>query len=299
MARIELKARVREGLLILDGAMGTELAARGAKGDECNEYLNIEKPEIVSSVHRAYLEAGSDIVITNSFGGNRYALNRHGMGHLAEKVNKAAAKIAREAAGEDKWVLGDIGPTGDFMEPLGSLKAGELKDAFCYQAEALAAGGVDGFIIETMTALDEISVAIEAARGAVNLPILATMSFDKTEMGFATMMGVQVETAVTELIGLGVDALGFNCGTATMGDYAELTRRVAGAVAELGKEAVIIAEPNAGMPELEDGQTVYRVGADEFATGVKAIYDAGARVIGGCCGTNPELIRAAVKTLRG
>ncbi len=141
MSRISLKERINEGLFLLDGAMGTELIARGVKAGKCNDYLNIESPDIVSDIHRAYIEAGSDAVITNTFGANKYALARHGLDDKVEDINTAAAQIARRAASEEKYVLGDIGPSGDFLEPLGSVKPEELKDAFAQQAKALSAEG--------------------------------------------------------------------------------------------------------------------------------------------------------------
>ena len=153
MDRLSLKERIRQGLLLLDGAMGTELIARGVAAGTCNDYLNVDSPDVVVEVHKAYFAAGSDAVLTNTFGGNRYALARHGFGDKAEQVSKAGAAAARRAAGDDGYVLGDIGPSGDFLAPLGTLRPEELREAFAEQARGLVAGGVDGFIIETMTAL--------------------------------------------------------------------------------------------------------------------------------------------------
>ena len=163
----DLRERIRQELFLLDGAMGTQLIARGINAGTCNDYLNIESPDIISEIHLAYLKAGSDAVTTNTFGANQYALARHGLAGKVAEINSAAVKIARQAAGDDHYILGDIGPTGDFLEPLGNLKPAECKDAFTRQAEALLAGGVDGFIIETMTALDEITIAIEAIKQGI------------------------------------------------------------------------------------------------------------------------------------
>ncbi len=154
MPRASLRERVNEGVFLLDGAMGTQLIDRGVEVGKCNDYLNIELPDIVFEIHQAYFQAGSDAVLTNTFGANKFALARHGLGDRVKEINAEAAQTARRAAGEEKYVLGDIGPSGDFLEPLGNLKAEELKDAFAEQAEALSAGGVDGFIIETMTSLE-------------------------------------------------------------------------------------------------------------------------------------------------
>ncbi|GAI03560.1 unnamed protein product, partial [marine sediment metagenome] len=206
---------------LLDGAMGTELIARGVKVGTCNDYLNIESPDTIFDIHRSYFQAGSDAVLTNTFGANKYALGRHGFSDKVKEVNTAAVQIARRAAGEEKYVLGDIGPSGDFLEPLGGLKPEELKEAFAAQVQALLAGGVDGFIIETMTALDEITIAIEAVKSVCDLPIFVSLAYDPVADGFRTMMGVDPAAAVTQITALGVDAVGFNCGGLNMEQYVE------------------------------------------------------------------------------
>ena len=307
MARVSLREKIGEGLLLLDGAMGTQLFARGIEAGACNEYLNVESPEVVSDIHRAYLQAGSDAVITNTFGANKYVLGRHGLADDVGKINQAGARTARQAAGEDKFVLGNIGPSGDFLEPLGSLEPDELRDAFVEQAKGLWAGGVDGFIIETMTALDEMTIAVEAAKSVGgDLPVLASMSFDRAGDDFRTMMGVDVEGAVSKIVLLGVDAVGFNCGTASLDDYIELAGKYVSAIEALEKNrgvghesrVTILAEPNAGKPELVDGKAVYRVSPEEFAAAIERIYSAGVSIIGGCCGTGPEHIEAVAGALR-
>ena len=179
MPKTILKERIKQGIVLLDGAMGTELIARGIQVGACNEYLNIDSPGIISDIHNAYLFAGSDAIITNTFGANKYALARHGLAENVAEINKAGARIAHQAV-EDKYILGDIGPSGDFLEPLGSLKPEQLRDAFTAQAETLLAGGVDGIIIETMTALDEVIIAVEAIKSVTtDNPVLVSMSFDK------------------------------------------------------------------------------------------------------------------------
>lgn len=299
MARISLRERIGQGVFVLDGAMGTQLFAHGVEVGTCNDYLNVQSPEVVCDVHRAYLDAGSDAVLTNTFGANRYALGRHGLGEEVGAINRAGAKAARRAAGEEKYVLGDIGPSGDFLEPLGTLKADELQEAFADQAKALIGGGVDGLIVETMTALDEVQIAIEAAKSvAGNLPVFASMSFDKVGDGFKTMMGVDVESAVAKMLAAGADAVGFNCGTATLEDYVELAKKLVAAAKTASDETIIFAEPNAGKPELVEGEAVYRVSPEEFAAAVKKIHAAGINIIGGCCGTTPEHIEAVARALR-
>ena len=299
MSRLSLKERMNEALLLLDGAMGTQLFARGIEAGTCNDYLNIESPDIILDIHRAYLEAGSDAVLTNTFGASKYALGRHGLADEVARINTAGAEIARRAAGEEKYVLGDIGPSGDFLEPLGNLKPEELKDAFAEQAKGLLAGGVDGFIIETMTALDEIAIAIEAAKSVIGgLPLFASMSFDKAGDDFKTMMGVDVEAAVSKIVSLGVDAVGFNCGTLELDEYVELAKNYVSAVRALNQDVHVFAEPNAGRPELVDGEAVYKVSPEDFAAAAEKIHSAGVTIIGGCCGTGPGHIEVLADRLK-
>jgi len=298
MSRINLKDRIHQGLFLLDGAMGTQLFERGLDIGKCNDYQNIEAPDKVLDVHRAYIQAGSDAVLTNTFGANKFTLGRHGLGEMVEKINLAGAQIARKAAGKEKYVLGNIGPSGDFLEPLGTLKPDDLKDAFAQQAKALLKGGVDGFIIETMTAIDEIIVAVEAVKSVTGLPVFASMSFGRAGGGFRTMMGVNIETAFAKIVPLGVDAIGFNCGSMSLDDYVELTVKFVAAGRGHGKNTMILAEPNAGLPELVDGETVYKVSPNDFALAAQRIFLAGVKIIGGCCGTSPEHIEAVARTLK-
>jgi len=300
VSKARLKERLQEGVLLLDGAMGTQLIKRGAEPGKCNEYLNVESPDIVMSIHRAYSKAGSEAVITNTFGANRYALGRVGYGDYVMEMNLAAARLARQAVGEEMYVLGDIGPSGDFLEPLGNLKAQELREAFSTQAEALRAGGVDGFIIETMTALDEAEIAVQAVKSAADgLPVFASMAFDKAGDDFRTMMGVDVSSAVEMMVSLRVDAVGFNCGTVSLDEYVELAGRYVAAVRATGRDVPVLAEPNAGRPELVEGKTVYKVTAEEFASAAEKIVAAGITIIGGCCGTGPAHIKAVAALLTG
>jgi methionine synthase I (cobalamin-dependent) len=299
MAGRDLRARIRKDLFLLDGAMGTQLFARGAQPGQCNDWLNIESPDMVVEIHRAYFDAGSDAVLTNTFGANRYALTRHGHADRVFEINLAGARVARKAAGEQRYVLGDIGPTGDFLEPLGTLRADEVRDAYAEQVRGLREGGVDGFIIETMTALDELALAIDAVRSAGGgLPVLASMSFDKGSAGFRTMMGVDVPTAVSKMVSLDVDAVGFNCGTASLDAYVELAEAYVAAARSSKKRVQVFAEPNAGKPELVDGRAVYKVAPTEFAAACGRILKAGIHILGGCCGTGPEHIQAVAAALR-
>ncbi len=299
VGKLNLKDRLRKGLFLLDGAMGTQLIGLGIEPGKCSELLNFESPGLVLRIHNSYLNAGSDAIITNTFGGSGIALARHGLEERVADINSTGAQLARKAAGQTKYVLGDIGPSGDFLEPLGSLKPDQLRGIFTDQVKALIAGGVDGFIIETMGAVDEAVVAVEAVKhSGSNLPVLASMSFDKRGDDFRTMMGVDVKTAVSSLVAAGADAVGFNCGTTTLDEYVDLAKRYVATAKAVNPKVIVFAEPNAGKPELLDGKAVYKVTPDEFAEAAQKIYAAGITIIGGCCGTSPAHIEAVSKKLR-
>jgi 5-methyltetrahydrofolate--homocysteine methyltransferase len=296
---INLKQRIKEGLFFLDGAMGSEIIARGIDTGTCNAYLNIESPEIISDIHLAYLKAGSDAVITNTFGANNFSLARYGLKEQAAEINIAAAQIARKAAGTEKYVLGDIGPSGDFLEPLGTVKPYQLYDIYVEQAQALISGGVDGFIIETMTALDELTITVEAVKSvAADLPVFASMSFDRAGDDFKTMMGIDVDTAIVKMISLGIDAVGYNCGSLTLDEYINLSRKFVMVTKSLSDDTEIYAEPNAGKPKLLDNKAVYTVSPEEFAVAAQKIHSIGINIIGGCCGTSPKHIEAMTMLLK-
>lgn len=296
MTRQLLAERIKSGVFILDGAMGTEIMASGISSDKCSEYLNVNSPEVIIEIHSAYFDAGCAAVITNSFGANKISLARHGLGEQSEAINIAAAENARRAAGDERYVLGGFGPTGDFLEPLGTLKPKTLKDAFTIQAKALSAGGVDGFIVETISAIDEAVIAVEAVKSVCDgLPVFVSFAYDAAGQDFRTMMGVDVRTVVEKIIPFGVDAIGFNCGTLSMDGYLSLTQKYADALS--GTDAVLIAEPNAGWPELVDGKAVYKLSAESYADYAEKIVCAGAKIIGGCCGTTPAHIKAIAEKL--
>ncbi|MDD5458940.1 MAG: homocysteine S-methyltransferase family protein [Phycisphaerae bacterium] len=298
MGRMKLGERIRDRVFLLDGAMGTQLINRKIEVSKCNDYLNIERPSEIELIHRDYIRAGSDAVLTNTFGANCYTLSRHGLEDQVELINKAGAQIARSAAGEDNYVLGDIGPTGDFLAPFGNLDPVDLQKAFTEQAKGLLAGGVDGFIIETMSAMDEITIAVEAVKNICNLPIFASLSFDRAVTTFRTMMGVDIDSAVSQLILLGAYVVGFNCGKMSLDDYVLLAKDYVSAAKRLRGDIIILAEPNAGMPDLVDDQAVYNIGPDEFAETVEKIHNVGVNIVGGCCGTEPAHIRAAAERLK-
>lgn len=297
MIRASLNERIGQCVFFLDGAMGTQLFAAGAQPGGCNDLLNLDAPDIVATVHRSYLDAGSDGVITNTFGANAISLRRHGLADKAFAINQAGARVARRAAGDARYVLGDIGPCGDFLEPLGMVKEVELAAAFAGQAEGLLAGGVDGFIIETMTALEEVLVAVAAVRSvAAELPVFASLAFDPAGNAARTMMGVSPADAVKRLADVGITAIGFNCGTLDMPGYVRLAKDYAEAIQKTG--LLLLAEPNAGRPELEGDAAVYKLSPEAFAEALAEIAAAGAGILGGCCGTTPAHIAAAVRKIR-
>jgi 5-methyltetrahydrofolate--homocysteine methyltransferase len=272
-----------------DGAMGTELQRAGLPIGECGDRWSIAHPDRLRAIHEAYIAAGSDAIITNSFGANRWVLERYGLDGQVEAINRAAAEVAREAAGPAVCVLGDIGPCGAFLRPLGDVEPDALLAEFTRQARALLDGGADGLIIETMSALEELVIAVRAARAAGAPFIVASMAFDRLPNGnIRTMMGVAPGSAASAALEAGADIVGANCGThMTTADFA----RVVGGFRQVTDRPVMV-QANAGSPELENGRAVYRLTPDAFATGMREVVAAGAAIVGGCCGTTPSHVRA-------
>lgn len=302
MALTPLHDRLQnKDVLFLDGGMGSQLIARNVQVSRCNEFLNLEQPEVIQAIHMDYLQAGSDIVITNTFGGSCIPLRKYELDGQCEDLSRAAASLAREVADSDHYVLGDLGPCGEFLAPLGTLTTNDLQESFKVQVAGLLHGDVDGFIIETMTALEEISVAVDAVRSETDShPIFASLAFDYTPNGFKTMMGVDVPGAVKHVTGLGVQAIGFNCGTATLEQYITLGQDYQQALTQSGaSSAALYGEPNAGKPDLVQGEVVYSATPDLYAEALEALYRQGVTILGGCCGTTPAHIAAAVARLRG
>jgi len=283
------------GLVIGDGAMGTELQRAGLAIGECGDRWNLEHPGRLISIHAAYIEAGSQAIITNSFGANRWVLDRYGLADRAVAINRAAATMARRAAGGAVCVLGDIGPCGGFLRPLGEIDPGDLEGEFTAQAGALLEGGADGVIIETMSALDELRIAIGAAHAARAPFIVASMAFDRVPNGnIRTMMGVSPEQAAQAAVEAGADVVGANCGThMTAADF----ERVTVAFRQVTDHPIMI-QSNAGSPDLVDGRAVYRLSPEAFAEGMKGVVSAGASIVGGCCGTTPAHIAALARQLK-
>ena len=279
--------------ILADGAMGTMLFSSGLQFGDPPEVWNVSQPEVVRRIHRGYLEAGSRIVMTNTFGGNRLRLRLHGLQDRVADLNRTAAILLRaevDAAGRQALVAGDIGPTGEIMAPLGTLSDEEAVDVFAEQAAALIAGGVDVIWIETMSHLSEIRAAIQGARQAsAGIPIIATMTFDTRGH---TMMGVSPEQAVESLAAWGADAIGGNCGNGPdeLLPVVERMRAVA-------PDVILVAKSNAGMPELVDLRAVYRADPSTMAEAARDFKAAGARIIGACCGSTPAHLKAMAEAL--
>ena len=281
--------------LVCDGAMGTQLFARGLDSGACGVAWNVEKPDTVRSVHEAYRQAGCELVTTNTFGGSAYALARHEFAARMAEFNRAGAQNARTAAGDSAWVLGDIGPFGDFLEPFGDMSAEELRGIYRAQAEALIEGGADALLVETMVDPAEAEVAVAAVRDCSALPIFVTYAFQKNgDAEFRTMMGTSVEEAVERAIAAGAHIVGANCGTAlSFPDYLQLARQI---VRAAGKTPVIL-QPNAGAPQVVGTETVYNATPQEMAALVDPLLEAGVRIVGGCCGTSPAHLAAISQAL--
>lgn len=278
-------------VLVADGAMGTMLHKAGLLLGVAPERWNLENPDAVRAVHQAYLDAGADLILTNTFGGTPVRLERDNLLEQAYALNMAAAQLAREVVGDQALVLGDIGPTGQILEPLGTLPYAEAVRAFAVQAGALSEGGVDAILIETMSDLGEAIAAIEGTRQATDLPILVTMSFDSKGR---TMMGVKPEKAAETLWGMGVAVIGANCGR-TLSETLTAITKMRAAV----PEAVLMAKPNAGLPHAEGGELVYEVTPEIMADYARQfVAEAGVKIFGGCCGSTPDHIRAVAAVLK-
>lgn len=278
--------------MVSDGAWGTFLQAKGLKAGECPELWNAEHPDVVYEIARSYIEAGADLIETNSFGGSSIKLKHYQLDHRAFELNEAAAKISRKAAGDNHYVLGSIGPTGKILM-MGEYSEEDFYRSFSEQAEALASGGVDAIVIETMSDIEEARQAIRAAKDHTDLEVICTMTFEKTKNGeFKTMMGFSPRDMVREIKDEGVQIIGANCGNGI--------RDMIGIVKEIRESdpgIPILIHANAGIPFYRDGETVFPETPDEMASLVIPILDAGASIVGGCCGTTPQHIRRIRETI--
>jgi len=274
---------------VADGAWGTEMDKLGCPAGYCSEEWNVSKPELVQQVAASYVEAGSKIILTNTFGGNRYLLEGHGHAGKVEAFNRAGAEISKRAAGNKARVFGSIGPSGK-MVLTGEVDEKGLFDAFKEQADALAAGGADALVVETMTEMAEAVAAVKAAC-TTGLLVVACMTYDSGKDKTSTVMGVTPEQAVEGLTQAGAAIVGCNCGIG-IDNYIKVARKLRAAT-----DKPIWVKANAGLPEIEGSRIVYRMTPAEYADKVKDLIEAGANVVGGCCGTNPDFIRAICAAL--
>lgn len=279
----------KKRVLIADGGWGTEFMKRGLAPGEAPELWNIDRPNDVHAVALSYVEAGADIILTNTFGGSPINLAKIGLEGKMEEINRRGAEISKQAAGDRSLVFASIGPTGKLMAPVGKAKETDIRKSFAEQAKAIAAGGADGIVIETMIDLAEAKAALQAVKETTVLPVAVTMTFDKKPRGYATMMGIRPENAVAELERAGADIVGANCGAGIelMVELVRLMRPATG--------LPIWCKPNAGLPELVNDVTVYRETPESMASKIRTLVDAGATIVGGCCGTTPAHIRAFVQ----
>jgi len=276
--------------IVTDGAWGTQLQQRGLPVGACPDAWNLTEPEKVEQVARAYVDAGSQIILTNTFGANRFVLARHDLADKVAEINRAGVEISKRAAGDGALVFASIGPSG-VMLMMGEVSEDKLQAAFAEQAEAIADGGADGIVVETMADPAEAKLAVAAAR-ASDLPVVACMVFDSGVDKDRTMMGTTVEQAAEQMMAAGADVIGSNCGQGIAG-FVEICRRLKAAT-----DRPIWIKANAGLPEVVDDQTVYRQTPAEFAEYVPRLIEAGASFVGGCCGTTPEFIEAIGRQLR-
>jgi 5-methyltetrahydrofolate--homocysteine methyltransferase len=286
MKRSKLVERLRSGEpLVLDGGFGTMLIAHGLPRGAPPDAWTLERPEVLASIHRAYVEAGSEAVHANTFGANAMRLARFGLADKMAELNAAAVAHARSAGCE--FVIADVGPTGEALPPVGSATPEALRAAFVAQGAALATTGVDALHIETMTDLREAKLALEALKeSAPDLPVLVSLTFERKKKGFFTIMGDALAPALRELAAAGAVAVGANC-SITSADMQVLAAEALAAVA-----VPVVLQPNAGTPEIVDDKVFYKQAPEVFAEEMAAVAASGVRAVGGCCGTDPRFIAA-------
>lgn len=281
---ILLNTLAKKKVLISDGACGTMLQAAGLTSDDCPEEWNISHPDEVQAVAKAYAQAGSDMVLSDTFGGSGCKLKKMGFGDKVVEFNTAGVKNSLAAG---VIVAGSVGPTGEFIEPLGDMTAEEIQAVFAEQIGAMIDAGVQAICVETMSSVEEAAAAVRASKAIdPSIDVIVTFTFDASPNGFRTMMGVSPEMAVTAMVEAGADVIGSNCGNGIEA-MIEITRAFR-AVTDLP----ILIHANAGVPELVDGQTVFRQSPEDFSAKVPELVAAGANIVGGCCGSTPAHISA-------
>ena len=284
-----LQQLIAVGPVVTDGAWGTQMQARGLPVGSCPDAWNLSEPAKVEEVAKAYVDAGSRIVLTNTFGANKYTLAKHDLAEKVAEINRAGVEISKKAAGDESFVFASVGPSG-VMLMMGEVAPEELQAAFEEQTAAMAEGGADGIVVETMADPEEMKLAVAAAK-KTGLPVVACMVFDSGADKDRTMMGTTPEQAAEAALAAGADVVGSNCGQGIAG-FLPICKRLHAAA---GNPVWIKA--NAGLPQIVDGETVYTQTPEDFASYVPALVEAGAAFLGGCCGTNPDFIRAVLKQL--
>ena len=283
--------KLSAGPVLFDGALGTQLIAAGLETGACPERWNLDHPDRLLDIHRAYAEAGADVICANTFGASRRHLERHGLADRLEEINAAGVGLARRAAGAGRLVAGDLGPSGALFAPMGDAEPAALEDLFAEQIRALVGAGVDLLLIETQVDLREALAAVRAAKGVCGLPVAVTLTFNSTPRGYFTMVGDQVRASCDALAGAGADLVGANC-TLVPADMAGLTEQLCAATG-----LPVLVQPNAGQPRIRGEAITYETPPAQFAGGIAPILAAGARAVGGCCGTGPDTIRALRRLL--
>lgn len=280
-------------ILVLDGATGTYLQNHGLEPGGCPELMNETNPDVVYQMAADYFAAGSDMVLTNSFGGNVFGLERYGAGDRVREINRKAAEIARSAAPEGKFVVGSVGPTGKFIEPLGDVSEDAMYDALAEQVKGLEEGGADAVMIETQLALEEAALAVRAAKENTKLVVMSTMTFTLGPRGFFTLAGLTPEKAVEGLQEAGADVVGANCGEG-IDRMLEIATRMRAVT-----DGNLVIQSNAGIPTLVKGETCYLETPEFMAERYKKLAKLPVNVLGGCCGTTPEHIKALAQAVKG
>ena len=287
----DLLATLRERAVIGDGSIGATLFSRLGKEFGTSEEFNIHRPEGVVALHRDYVEAGAELITTNTFTANRIAFARSALAHQLDSLNRRAVELAREAAADRAWVVGSVGPTGELLEPYGELTEERAREAYEEQITALAEAGADLIVIETMSSIDEARLAYESARKVCDKPVAVSFTIDQN---LRTMMGTTVEEFAQAALDWGADVVGSNCGVGPHEVEVALEK-----IRAIAPNALLWGEPNAGLPRLDGSEVVYDLGPEDMADYAEAAYAIGARVIGSCCGSTPEYTRAIAKRIAG
>jgi len=279
-------------ILVFDGATGTYLQKHGLEPGGSPELMNANEPEIIQGMAEQYFDAGSDIVLTNTFGGNKFMLEKYGAGDRVFELNRLGAEHARSVAPAGKYVAGSIGPTGEFIEPLGTVTEDDLYDTFAEMSTAFEAGGADAVMIETQLAIEEAAIAVRAAKENTDLVVMSTMVFDKGPRGYFTMMGVTPEQAVEGLQQAGADVVGTNCGNGIerMVEIATMMRATT--------DKYLVVQSNAGLPVIRGGETCYLETPEFMSKHYRRLADLPINILGGCCGTTAEHISSLVQSVK-